>query len=204
MYATMLLSYMIITYNGANSFKFQTGDTTLLVDPLHQRSFKGAIAVLNTRKPSETDAPNNEGDESAPLWIDTQGEYETGGIVIQGWTTGADEDRVHTAYRFTLDTITVVLLGHLRNEIPAQTLTHLRSADILIVPAQGKPFIPIPAIAKIARQIEPSIIIPSLFSSPAVFLKEFGKEASSKKEEKLVIKKKDLTPGAMQIVMLSS
>ena len=39
---------MVITYQGDNYFRFQSGDLTLLVDPTNQRAFKGAGVVLST------------------------------------------------------------------------------------------------------------------------------------------------------------
>lgn len=195
---------MVITYQGGNYFKFEAGQKTLLIDPINHRSFKGALAILNTRKPSETEPPTQEETAASPtVWIDHQGEYEVGGIRIVGWTTGQDDERVQTAYRFSMDDLEVVVLGHLREELTPTLITFFRGVDILIAPAEGKPFLQQSVVAKIARQIEPGVIIPSLFSDPKGFFKEFGK-VERVPEEKFVVKKKDIAVGALRIVWLKS
>jgi len=190
---------MIITYLGGNYFKFQAGQLTLLVDPLDQRSFRGAQVVLNTTLPAHADEPS----ESSPTWITHAGEYEVQGIEIQGWSAGNDGKTEHTAYRVIMDEITIGILGHLTEELGEDALEGLSGVDILLVPAGGKPWIAETAAAKLARELEPSLVIPSLAKDPKIFLKAFGRTAP-KTEEKLVIKKKDLSPGALNVVCLSS
>ena len=57
------------------------------------------------------------------------------------------------------------------------------------------------AIAKLIRQMEPSIIIPALYKDVKPFLKELD-QTEVKPEEKLVIKKKDIIEKAMKICVL--
>ena len=72
---------MIITYQGGNYFKIQSGDFVLLVDPDNARSFKGASVVLNTLKPPLVAAP---AESEGLVWIENQGEYEIKGTRISG------------------------------------------------------------------------------------------------------------------------
>lgn len=190
---------MIITHHGGNYFKFQAGQLTLLIDPLDQRSFRGAQAVLNTTLPSHAEEPA----ETPPAWISHAGEYEVQGIEIQGWSSGNDGKTERTVYRVVMDNIVVGILGHLTGELSEDALEGLSGVDILLVPAGGKPWIAEATAAKIARELEPSLVIPSLTKDPKVFLKAFGRTAP-KTEEKLVVKKKDLAPGALNVVCLSS
>lgn len=190
---------MVITYHGGNYFKFQAGQLTLLVDPLDQRSFRGAQVILNTTLPAHIEEPM----ETPPTWITHAGEYEVQGIQIRGWSTENDGKTERTAYHVIMDDITIGILGHLTGELDENTLEGLAGVDLLLVPAGGKPWIAEIAAAKLARELEPSLVIPSLTKDPKIFLKAFGRTAS-KTEEKLVIKKKDLTPGALNVVCLSS
>jgi hypothetical protein len=78
----------------------------------------------------------------------------------------------------------------------------------LIIPGGGKPFIDQSAAAKLIRQIEPKIVIPSFIKTPGLkrtaaneseLLKELGQKAEP--VEKLSIKKKDLSD-KMSVVVL--
>ncbi len=190
---------MVITYQGENYFRFQSGDLTLLVDPTNQRAFKGASVVLCTTSPASSAPPEESGDE-APFWVDHPGEYEAKGIEIRGISTGNDGRADHTAYRVTMDEITIGLLGHLTADLDEPSRELLGGVDILILPAGGKPYLSEAAAAKIARELEPSLVIPSLTDDPRTFLKALGVTAAE--EEKLVLKKKDLAPGALIVKRL--
>ena len=190
---------MVITYQGENYFKFQSGETVVLLDPTDQRSFRGAQVVLSTMKPANVPAP--EGDE--PFFIDHQGEYEVQGIEIRGWSAESDGKIERTIYRVEFDEIVLGILGHLTKELDAKVYAPLKNADVLIVPAGGKPFLPQAAAAKLVRQLEPGILIPSLTKDPALFLKELGKKDGTV-EEKLVVKKKDIPLQSMKVVCLKT
>ena len=200
---------MIITFYGDNYFKFQSGNTTILLDPTNQRSFKGANLVLNTMRPSVVQSPS----DGNVFWVDHAGEYEVSGIRVFGWTvptTGSanpkgkessPKDREQTVYRMDFDGLRLVFLGPIKKEPSPEIQEHLSNIDIVIVPAGGKPFIREEEAAKYIRQLEPAIIIPSLFKTPNPLLKELNQE-DCKPAEKLVIKKKDIKAGAMEVVCL--
>ena len=183
---------MVITCQGGNYFKFQAGPLTLLVDPENQRSFKGAQIILNTAKP----APAGDGEASTePLWIEHQGEYETKGVIIKGWSAGNDGKTERTVYRLNFDEVDIVLLGGIREELDPKIIHHLKGTQVVVAPAGGKPSLSQAAVAKIVKEINPSLIIPSLYKDIKPFLKEFRKTACET-ETKLVFKAKDLKPAA--------
>lgn len=197
---------MVITYHGGNYVKIQSGDFTMLVDPTDQRSFKGAQLVLNTVLPPilETGEEREKLLEMRePLWIEHAGEYEMGGVEVRGIPTGEEGGRAHTAYRVTVDGITLGILGFLMREPEAKVLAELADLDILFAPGGGKPLIAQSAAAKIVRQLEPGIIIPTLAKDVGPFLKELG-QAKRPAEEKLTVKKKDIVPKAMAVHCLST
>ena len=196
---------MIITHQGGNYFKLQAGDISLLIDPDNQRSFKGSSLVINTKMPAAVEKPSTDkgGDENTILWIDHQGEYETRGIRVRGWSTGSVGATEHTAYRVSFDDIVIGILGHLGKELDQKTQSEFNGIDILILPAGGKPFVPQASAAKIVRQTEPGIVILSLYKDIKPFIKEFGR-ATPETQDKLTIKKKDIEPKAMRIICLTS
>ncbi len=190
---------MVITYNGENYFKCQSGNSIILIDPTNQRAFKGADLILNTQKPASV--PKQEDDGA--FWIDHQGEYEIKGIQIQGWSAKSENGKEKTLYRFNFDDIVFVVLGHITEEPDSKLEEHLKNADCLILPVGGKPWLSPGTAAKLIRQLEPSIILPSLYENIKPFLKEFSQE-KCEPEEKFTFKKKDLRPGAMEIKCLKS
>ena len=190
---------MIITYQGNNYFKIQSGESAILIDPENQRSFRGTQIIVNTVRPALTEEATGGAEGEKPFWIEHQGEYEIQGVRVQGWTSGNEGDKkVTTSYRILFDEMTIVVLGHLENELPQALISELADADIAIVPAGGKPYLAQSAVAKLVRQLEPGIVIPALFKDIKPFLKELD-QTDVKEEEKLVIKKKDITPKHMQV-----
>lgn len=194
---------MVITYQGENYFKIQSGNLVVLIDPPTQRSFKGTSVVVNTIRPTLSEPPEEVKGQPASFWIDHQGEYEISGIHVIGWTTEWVRDEEHTAYRITIDGIDVAVLGYLAKELDQKVQGVLGGSDILIVPAGGKPFLAPSSVAKIVRQIEPAAVIPALFKDPKPFLKELG-DTKTAPQEKFSIKKKDLVPKAMAVQILST
>lgn len=191
---------MVITYHGDNYFKIQSGSLTVLIDPTNQRSFRGANLVLNTVRPSQVLSP---GDENV-FWVDHQGEYETAGIRVFGKTVAYEEGKnakEHTIYKVEIEGMSIAVLGYITGEPEPEVAPHLNAVDILITPASGKPLIPLKDLARFVRQVEPTLVIPSLYKKLDPFLKEFG-EDKCKMEDKLVLKKKDVKSGEMKIVCL--
>ncbi len=190
---------MIITYQGNNYFKIQSGEFAILIDPENQRSFRGTQIIVNTVRPTLAESAEAGAEGEKPFWIEHQGEYEVQGIRVQGWTSGNEGDKkVLTSYRIIFDEMTIVVLGHLEQELPPALVSELTDADIAFVPAGGKPYLAQSAVAKLVRQLEPGIVIPALFKDIKPFLKELD-QTDVKEEEKLVIKKKDIAPKAMKV-----
>lgn len=190
---------MIITYQGDNYFKLQSGDTAVLVDPTDQRSYRGANLILNTLRPGLAEPPS---DDQGAFWIDHAGEYEVEGIRISGWTLDSEEyegeKREKTAYLLDFKGFRFAFFGYLGGEPDAEALEDMEEVDVMFIPADGDEFISASKAGSLVRQIEPSLVIPAVFGSEDSLLKELNKK-SCKKEEKIVIKKKNLKAGAMEV-----
>ncbi len=195
---------MVITYQGDNYLRFQSGATTILVDPTSQRSFRGANVIVNTVMPGTVSRPEEGGEgERPPFWVEHQGEYEAQGIHIRGWSVGNNGKEEHTAYRIRFEEIEIAILGHLEKEPAADLIAAVKGVDVLVLPGGGKPFLAPDAAARAVRQIEPGAVIPTLGKETKQFLKELG-QTSVSPEEKFVFKKKDIAPGTMTVHLLSA
>ena len=192
---------MVITYQSDNYFRIQSGEITVLIDPTNARAFKGANVILNTVKPAYMD--QKESADSGAFWIEHQGEYEREGIRIEGWSTGYEEETEKTCYLFNVEGISIAVAGHPKKELSTEIVEKLQGADILILPSGSTPYIDAGSAAKLTRQIEPGIVIPSLIKNePKKFFDELG--VTPQKEDKLVIKKKDISAGAMEMHYLKA
>lgn len=182
---------MTITYHGGGCFRIQSGSFSLVVDAASER-FKADVAVKTLFDSSE----NKTSDENLNE-INTAGEYEIGAARISGFQIQEESNQkeVKSMYVATVEDVRLGFLGH-ASQIPSpETLEQFSDIDILFVPiGEGKNNgLNIEDAAKIVKQIEPRIVIPSLAKNPKEFFKELGKSAEA--TEKLTIKKKDIAEG---------
>lgn len=192
---------MVITYHSDGYLKFQSGDNVILLDPTNQRSVRGATAAIFTTHPNET-AQEMESSSGIPVFTH-QGEYEVKGIRIDATTSLQTEKSEVSTYRIRWDDITIGILGPVSGDVDAKTILPLQGSDILILPAGGASHLPPAAAAKIVRQVEPSVTIPSFVNKNcSLFLKELG--GTGENLDRLTVKKKDLAPKAMRTVVLEA
>ncbi|MEK7554398.1 MAG: MBL fold metallo-hydrolase [Patescibacteria group bacterium] len=199
---------MVINWYGEACFKIQSGEFVLMTDPFESSTgltpprFKASL-TLRTR----IEKPLPYRHEDTPT-IEGPGEYEVAGNQVTGVHLPASPKEILTAYTVFLEDMKIGLLGH-ATEMPApDALELLAGSDILIVPAGGTPFLAVEGVAKIVKQVNPKIVIPSLFKISGLtrkagdikaFLDELGQKPDA--EEKFVTKKKDL-PTGMQVKVL--
>jgi len=116
------------------------------------------------------------------------GEYEIGGVFITGVQTNGhgkravDEPR-NTLYVFDYNGVTVAHLGDLRR-VPSQTeIEALGTVDVALVPVGGGGGLNAAKAAEVVSLLEPGIVIPMHYGTPATlvklaplskFLKEMG------------------------------
>ncbi len=209
---------MTINWYGEGCFKIVENGVTITTDPVE--SFTGLSAprfqtdvilrtMMNPLSP-EDDKPIAQNDGETTV-IAGPGEYEVKGIQITGWPLmkSSGKDTLRSIFRIKTDDLTVGLLGHLAEFNEPEILEELGDVDLLIIPGGGEPFIKQEAAAKLVRQIEPRMVIPSFFKVPGLkrksddvseFLKEIGLKATP--IEKLSIKHKELGE-KMQVVVLT-
>jgi L-ascorbate metabolism protein UlaG (beta-lactamase superfamily) len=184
---------MIITRLGDGSFRLQSGETSILVNPENNR-LKGDV-VLRTIVAAEEPllTPHQRGEESSGnTLISFPGEYEIKGIEVTGFQIPSEstEKFIKAAYVIEWEDMKFVLLGHLSKPVDASLMEEFAEPDVLILPVGGGHFLEPEVAAKLAKQLEATIVIPSFAKDPAAFVKALGKKAEP--VEKFVFKKKDL------------
>lgn len=213
---------MTINWYGEGCFKIVENGVTITTDPVESFTglsaprFKTDVIVKTMMNPlSEEDAKPIAANESASggetIVIAGPGEYEVKGIQITGWPLmkSSGKDTLRSIFRIKTDDMTVGLLGHLAEFNEPEILEELGDVDVLIIPGGGEPFIKQEAAAKLVRQIEPRVVIPSFFKVTGLkrksddqteFLKELGMKAEP--AEKFSAKRKELGE-KMQLVVLT-
>jgi L-ascorbate metabolism protein UlaG (beta-lactamase superfamily) len=143
------------------------------------------------------------------------GEYEIGGVFITGVQTNGygkrstDEPR-NTLYVFDYNGVTVAHLGDLRR-VPSQTeIEALGTVHVALVPVGGGGGLNAAKAAEVVSLLEPGIVIPMHYSTPASLLKlaplsKFLKEMGlAKAEQQDMLKVTQATvPEETRVVVLN-
>jgi L-ascorbate metabolism protein UlaG (beta-lactamase superfamily) len=213
---------MHIVYLGHSCFKIQDKTTsdgvTVLTDPydksvgLRAPSLEADIVTISHGHP---DHNNKDAVRNKAFIIDTAGEYDVKGVLIEGVDSFHDEkngtERGHNIiFRITVDDVSIVHLGDLGHILDTKQLEHLSGADILLVPVGGKYTLDAKKAVEVVSQIEPRIVIPMHYKTEGVkmeidgvekFIKEIG--LKPRHEDKLKISKKELPVEDMELVVLN-
>jgi L-ascorbate metabolism protein UlaG (beta-lactamase superfamily) len=179
---------MVVNYFGNGCFRLQSGETSILINPENNR-LKGDV-VLRTIVSTE-EGVTIEANAESPT-ISFPGEYEVKGIEVLGFpiTAESTEKFLKTAYSVLWEEMKFVFLGHLSGPIDASLAEEFADPDVLILPVGGGHFLEPNIAAKIAKQLEAKIVIPSFYKNPDEFLKALGKKAEM--ADKFVFKQKDI------------
>jgi len=212
---------MTINWYGQSCFKIsnQGGHLALIIDP-----FDKSIGLIPPRGAADIvlvshdhrDHNNIKAIAGAPFIVNGPGEYEVKGVSINGIASYHDkkegEERgSNTIYLIEMDKIKVCHLGDFGQEkLSDSQLEVIGDVDILMIPVGGEYTIGASEAAKIAKQIEPRLIIPMHYKVPHLsidglatpddFLKEMGVEEKTV-IEKLTLKEKDLSSKEMEVVL---
>ncbi len=206
---------MVITYHGGQCFKVSFGDTTIAFDPISKDSKRWTPAKFGTdavfislKHPDFNGQDQMAHGNRQPFVVDGPGEYEIGEVKAHGWgvpTTYEGEAKFNTIYQVQLEGINMVFLGALNSpDVDPKILGELGDIDILFVPIGGGDVLEVPQASKLGVKLEARLVIPMNYDQKALeaFLKE--ESASTKPQEKLTIKKKDVLQMEGEIVVLSS
>ena len=211
---------MVITHHGAQCFKVTFGDITLVFDPVSKGAslpavrFGADIALISRNHPDMNGSAEVSFGGKEPFVISGPGEYEKGGVTVQGFLTKSEyglpkgeREAMNTVYAVKLEGMTLVHLGALAEPALSQEAREaIDDIDILFVPVGGDGVLDAAGAAKLSTILEPKIIIPMHWSGVGEkgalehYIKEEG--GSSEKLDKLTIKKKDTADkdGAIMVI----
>ena len=209
---------MEITWFGYSCFRLKGKNTTVITDPfppslgytLDKQAARIVTVSHNHPEHSFIEAVAGE-----PRLVTRSGEYEIGGVLIIGVPTFHDDEKgiargKNNVYAIEVDDVNICHLGDLGHPLTAKQIEDLGTIDVLLVPVGGGTPISAAQAAALVRSIEPKIVIPMHYKTPALtkeldnvdkFLKEMGLTESIP-QPKLVVNKSTL-PLTTQVVVLT-
>ncbi len=212
---------MQIHYFGLSSFKIVTKDAVVITDPFDKESGltppRGAADIIVLSEKSNKLYTSTSGFSGQPFLVDDPGEYDLKGVTVTGIplkqgddTTKDNKPRYVTAELIEAEDIRILNLTHIREfNMKEDDIDSLGEIDILILPIGGNSVMTAKDASKVVHEIEPKIVIPSHYATDGLklpyekidaFIKEMG--GKSEAMEKLLIKKKDLSPEQVKIVIV--
>lgn len=167
---------MEIIWQGHSCFRLRGRDLTVITDPFGKESgyppLKGTadVVTISHREPNHDSVSPLLG---SPKVVDSPGEYEIGGAVIQGVATSRRKTQEHgvernTAYVIRLDDLVVCHLGDLARSLTPEQVEVLKDPDVLLVPVGGHCTISATEAAEVVSQLEPRLVLPMHYKTPAV------------------------------------
>ena len=185
---------MEITWYGHSCFRLtERNFATVVTDPFDNKSIGyGPLKLRSDIVTVSHDAPghnNTDAVKGTSHVIDGAGEFEIGGVFITGVQTdgarkkGREQGADNTVYVFDYDGITVAHLGDLK-QVPTQSEIELfGTVNVALVPVGGGGGLNAAKAAEVISLLEPNLVIPMHYSTPATklsldalnkFLKEMG------------------------------
>ncbi len=184
---------MEITWYGHSCFRLtERNYATVVTDPFDNKAIgydmlklKAEIVTISHDAPGHNNSDTVKGTTHV---ITGAGEFEIGGVFITAIQTDAggkkkEKTSRNTLYTFDYDGITVAHLGDLKT-VPTQAeIEALGTVNVVLIPVGGGSSLNAAKAAEVVSMIEPNLVVPMHYSTPASklsldplnkFLKEMG------------------------------
>ena len=213
---------MDIMWYGHACFRMKGRQGTVITDPYDKSlglplpNLKADIITVSHDTPHHNYIDGVKGEFKV---VDSPGEYEIGGIFINGIHIAPSKNKdnpspssyKNNVFVIDMDDITICHLGDL-NHVPTQEqVEDMGSIDILLVPVGGQGALNAAQAAEVISLVEPYMVIPMHYSLPGLKLKfdpvsKFLKEMGIAKDETIDTLKitKSALPEETQIVLLEA
>ena len=210
---------MEITWLGHSCFRLRGRDATVVTDPCDKSTGYSIgrptadIVTVSHDHPSH----NNVGAiPGSPRVVQGPGEFEIAGVLIMGVHTYHDGEQgkklgKNIAYVFELDDVLVCHLGDLGHVPTSEQVEELSGVDVLLAPVGGNSTIGATAAAETVSLLEPKLVIPMHYKTPAAkaeldpldrFLKEMGARTALEEQQPKLSVTKSTLPHETKVLVL--
>ena len=186
-----IFSNMDISWLGHSCFRIKGSQTTVITDPYSPNlgySLGKPTAHIVTVSHQHPGHSYVQGIGGEPKLVTGPGEYEIGGVLIIGIDAfhdkeGGSQRGKNTIFLIEIDQVSVCHLGDLGHVLTTQQVEDIGNVDVLLLPVGGTSTINAPMAAEVVRQLEPKVVVPMHYKTPALnrelepverFLKEIG------------------------------
>lgn len=202
---------MEITWLGRNCFRIKGREGTIITDPCPPASGyklgKPAAEVVTLSNRDDAGYNSVESVAGAPVVLDAPGEYEIGGILVEGVAVKRADGGRNIVFVCEVDGIRVGHLG-LLGAAPDTEVQEQLKIDVLLIPVGGGNALGGRAAQDVMTAIDPKIAIPMNYKTDAEkmdletlerFIKETGAKADP--QPRLQVSKSGL-PGDLAVMVL--
>jgi L-ascorbate metabolism protein UlaG (beta-lactamase superfamily) len=163
-----------LSWLGHACFRLRGRDVTILTDPYADDTWGYPPLALSANVVTvSNDHPHHAAVqvvEGHPHVLRGPGEYEIGGALIWGIRTARPQNveapARNTAFIIQLEELTVCHLGDLATApLTSDELTHIKDADVLLIPVGGNCTITAQQAVGIVAQVEPKLIVPMHYAT---------------------------------------
>lgn len=183
---------MDISWLGHACVRVRAGGTFVVMDPTSRDTgydMGRPTAEIVTVSHHDPAHDNVRGLRGEPLVLDGPGEYEVQGVQFLGVATGlrprSEDEKPERNVVFVVEAeeLRVAHLGALGTGLTADQKDQLGDIDVLLVPVGGEPALGPAEAGRLARELDPRVVIPILFApgeggaAPAEFVRAVGVEA---------------------------
>lgn len=178
---------MTINYHGHSCFKLKGKLGTVITDPYESSiGFSSSALSADIVTVSHNHADHNAvtkvkgtSRRDKPFLIDYPGEYEVGGVSVFGTKVFHDDEKgaqrgENIVYVILLDGIRLCHLGDLGHELTEDQISKIGPVDVLFLPVGGVYTVDPQRAIKIARALDPSVVIPMHYKTNEHDAKTFG------------------------------
>jgi L-ascorbate metabolism protein UlaG (beta-lactamase superfamily) len=164
-----------LSWLGHACFRLRGRDVTILTDPYEGNGWGyPPLSISADVVTVSNDHPHHAGltaVDGKPHVLRGPGEYEIGGVLIWGVRTSRPANAAvtirNTAFIIQIEELTICHLGDLAHApLSDDELTHMKDADVLLIPVGGNCTINAQQAAGVVAQVEPKLIVPMHYATP--------------------------------------
>ena len=187
---------MEIKYLGKKAFIIKGKKEVVLVNPDESIATKDRPRIV-IKNETKIEVDGEEGDRVVVMG---PGEYEIGGIEINGFSAGPGQ----TFYSVMVDGVTVGILGQLKESLNDKRVGKIGGVDVLVADIGGGNVVGTKAILNLAKKWGANYVIP--VGGDDGELKKFMEESDTEGQEPLDSLKvdKDSLPEGTEVVILKT